>query len=571
MSFNSVLKLCKWNGSVCAAGSSPDATAWREAESSEEPDQQEAPETKGSSEKPSQEGSKVPYVWTQSPENTGWFLDRVTSVCTGWRMEVLVLITWRPVLPLANMLVSTWLMAAVCLLQVDNTDDDDCHSNKSLDLNFGRKLIDFKLSTSSSSSAPQEEQTPSTSAPQESLESSEEKPSSSCSPTVYKHVCQVCRKTFRYATTLARHERAHLSEEAPHLTEEYSPAKEEEAAKEGRAADEEKEELETTEVEEAKGAESEGGERGESEEEKEERSDEEASEPKTVEGGGGGRVDKRKKICNECGKRFWSLQDLTRHLRSHTGSTHTWAHTHLLVWHQRWVQLMKVWIWSLSLQASAPTSVRPARGPSPWSTVWSGTRGSTWGLVGPTGPLAPTMTPARTETPLPPPQPPPARPRRTKASVGVQAPRSWRRRRSRRRLKVSGTARPRWGRLPNDRTRVHRPLQKGWVGLQQRHDPPLTHLRELLNQRWQRTLPKTPPPAPLQETPPPSPLQRASSRGCWRSTPSPPWSTSFPTESLLWWGWTEGAPRPPQCHTTRRWGRTRRRSGNLVFLKCLNY
>lgn len=225
------------------------------------------------------------------------------------------------------MLVSAWLTAAVCLRQVENTDDDDCHSNKSLDLNFGRKLIDFKLSTSSSSSAPPEEQTPSsTSAPQEPLESSEEKPSSSCSPTAYKHVCQICRKSFRYATTLARHERAHLSEEAP------PPAEEEEEAKESRAAEEEQEEFETTEVEEAKGAESEGGERGESEEEKEERSDEEASEPKSVEGGGGGgRVDKRKKICNECGKRFWSLQDLTRHLRSHTGT----SHTVLLVWPRR--------------------------------------------------------------------------------------------------------------------------------------------------------------------------------------------------------------------------------------------
>uniref|UniRef100_A0A1A8G6R8 Ras responsive element binding protein 1 n=1 Tax=Nothobranchius korthausae TaxID=1143690 RepID=A0A1A8G6R8_9TELE len=82
-----------------------------------------------------------------------------------------------------------------------------------------------------------------------------------------------------------------------------------------------------------------------SEKEKEERSDEEASEPKSLEGGGKGgeRVDKRKKICNECGKRFWSLQDLTRHLRSHTGERpykcqtceRTFTLKHSLVRHQR--------------------------------------------------------------------------------------------------------------------------------------------------------------------------------------------------------------------------------------------
>uniref|UniRef100_A0A3B5KU52 Ras-responsive element-binding protein 1 n=1 Tax=Xiphophorus couchianus TaxID=32473 RepID=A0A3B5KU52_9TELE len=179
------------------------------------------------------------------------------------------------------------------LLQAENTDDDDCHSNKSLDLNFGKKLIDFKLSTSSSSSQQPD----------------------------YKHVCRVCTKSFRYAMTLARHERAHLSEEeqAAAVTEEEEgplPAKEEES----RAAEAEEKEAE---MEEEDGGEregeSDGGESGESEEEKEkeERSDEEASEPKNNEGG---RVDKRKKICTECGKRFWSLQDLTRHMRSHTGT-----------------------------------------------------------------------------------------------------------------------------------------------------------------------------------------------------------------------------------------------------------
>ncbi|XP_056219926.1 ras-responsive element-binding protein 1 isoform X2 [Seriola aureovittata] len=277
--------------------------------------------------------------------------------------------------------------------KVESADDDDCHSNKSLDLNFGKKLIDFKLSTSSGSA--QEEQTSqpassssppsssSTSAPQVATESPEKEEkeksaatssssssssSSSCSgsPAVkqqpeYKHVCRVCKKSFRYATTLARHERAHLSEEtpAPAPEEETPPPPVKEEAPESDATkptEEEKEEEQKKETEmEAedgglKGGESEVGESGESEEEekeKEERSDEEAeaSEPKSLEGGetSGGRVDKRKKICNVCGKRFWSLQDLTRHMRSHTGERpyqcqtceRTFTLKHSLVRHQR--------------------------------------------------------------------------------------------------------------------------------------------------------------------------------------------------------------------------------------------
>ncbi|XP_039982905.1 ras-responsive element-binding protein 1 isoform X2 [Xiphias gladius] len=267
--------------------------------------------------------------------------------------------------------------------KVESTDDDDCHSNKSLDLNFGKKLIDFKLSTSSGSA--QEEQTSqpasssssspssSTSAPQaatESPEKEEEKEkgaaaaTSSCSGSPvakqqpeYKHVCRVCKKSFRYATTLARHERAHLSEETPTPApaEEAPPVKEE--ATESHAskpAEEEKDEEQKKETEMdledggARGGDSEAGESGESEEEekeKEERSDEEASEPKSLEGGEAsrGRVDKRKKICNVCGKRFWSLQDLTRHMRSHTGERpyqcqtceRTFTLKHSLVRHQR--------------------------------------------------------------------------------------------------------------------------------------------------------------------------------------------------------------------------------------------
>ncbi|KAK2859804.1 hypothetical protein Q5P01_004424 [Channa striata] len=254
--------------------------------------------------------------------------------------------------------------------KVESTDDDDCHSNKSLDLNFGKKLIDFKLSTSSSSAQEEQprQQTSSSSSPSSAPQAATDKPEENSATTAsssvvkqqpeYKHVCRVCKKSFRYATTLARHERAHLSEEtpAPAPTEENPPTKEEAAGsnatkltEEEQKEEEQKKEPEL-EVEEGgvKGGESEAGESGESEEEekeKEERSDEEASEPKSLEGGeaSGGRVDKRKKICNVCGKRFWSLQDLTRHMRSHTGERpyqcqtceRTFTLKHSLVRHQR--------------------------------------------------------------------------------------------------------------------------------------------------------------------------------------------------------------------------------------------
>uniref|UniRef100_A0A8C4Q159 C2H2-type domain-containing protein n=1 Tax=Eptatretus burgeri TaxID=7764 RepID=A0A8C4Q159_EPTBU len=53
--------------------------------------------------------------------------------------------------------------------------------------------------------------------------------------------------------------------------------------------------------------------------------------------------EKRRKVCEVCQKRFWSLQDLTRHMRSHTGErpfrcetcTRTFTLKHSLVRHQR--------------------------------------------------------------------------------------------------------------------------------------------------------------------------------------------------------------------------------------------
>ncbi|KAM4605974.1 ras-responsive element-binding protein 1 [Polymixia lowei] len=277
--------------------------------------------------------------------------------------------------------------------KMDNEDDEDSHSNKSLDLNFASKLIDFKFSSTSASGSGEGEQPPQPATPQpssscsssscstpqvtnktteeqkekdkSSVTASSSPTSSSSSPTSsspssssssarpqpeYKHVCRVCGKSFRYATTLARHERAHLCDDTP--GEEAPPAGEEAAeSEEAKTGEEARKEDETEAEERGPKAESEAGESAESEEEdkeKEERSDEDCgtAEPKRGEEGEayrGVRLDKRKKICNVCGKRFWSLQDLTRHMRSHTGERpyqcqtceRTFTLKHSLVRHQR--------------------------------------------------------------------------------------------------------------------------------------------------------------------------------------------------------------------------------------------
>ncbi|XP_020349946.1 ras-responsive element-binding protein 1 isoform X1 [Oncorhynchus kisutch] len=231
----------------------------------------------------------------------------------------------------------------------EDYDDNDSQSNKSLDLNFASKLIDFKFSSDG--------EQPQTSLggervvvaePERVMDVQQQDQESS------KYTCKNCKKNFRYAATLARHEKAHLCESAPPEeacgTEGTGPGTELPNATTATTEEEDQEEEGEKEAPESEGAESvmdSGSE--EEEKEKEERSDEEGglAEPKNGEGevgrGSGSKADKRKKICNVCSKRFWSLQDLTRHMRSHTGERpykcqtceRTFTLKHSLVRHQR--------------------------------------------------------------------------------------------------------------------------------------------------------------------------------------------------------------------------------------------
>ncbi|KAF7708934.1 ras-responsive element-binding protein 1 isoform X1 [Silurus meridionalis] len=208
--------------------------------------------------------------------------------------------------------------------------DDDTYSNKSLDLNFASKLIDFTFSEG-------EQQRSSPALESDSHEQEES-----------KLTCKSCNKSFRYAATLARHEKVHIIESVVDTTSmdlkvddtaESCELKEDDVENEVEKV----ERNGIAECEEAGSAMDSG-----SEEDREERSDEEGgpTEPKSGDGNAvlsRSKSDKRKKICGVCGKRFWSLQDLTRHMRSHTGERpykcqtceRTFTLKHSLVRHQR--------------------------------------------------------------------------------------------------------------------------------------------------------------------------------------------------------------------------------------------
>lgn len=186
--------------------------------------------------------------------------------------------------------------------------EEDSASNRSLDLNFASKLMDFKLAESDQST--------------ESGVQNEK-----------RHTCNICGKSFKIASTLSRHKKAHAQEDRKdekssedesksvpdgahaHAAEDLSPEQEEpsgdikvaKSPTDGEATGRENEESESI-------SEGESTERKSSEKSDDDRKPKANGAAKNE-----SKADKRKKVCTICNKRFWSLQDLTRHTRSHTG------------------------------------------------------------------------------------------------------------------------------------------------------------------------------------------------------------------------------------------------------------
>ncbi|KTF85195.1 hypothetical protein cypCar_00020612 [Cyprinus carpio] len=214
---------------------------------------------------------------------------------------------------------------------VENNDDDS-QSNNSLDMNLAKTLVDFKLS------GVEQHQPKSTAEP-------------ASPPDEFPHTCASCKKTFRHAATLSRHQKTHIQEVQPEdggkkgrrqpAPQNPVTAPRKEMEQDAKLEDDEKDENSSC-VE--SGADEEEKEREEMSDDEEEAA---SSELRALEEEGGdpagGKTDKRKKICAVCSKRFWSLQDLTRHMRSHTGERpykcqtchRTFTLKHSLVRHQR--------------------------------------------------------------------------------------------------------------------------------------------------------------------------------------------------------------------------------------------
>lgn len=202
--------------------------------------------------------------------------------------------------------------ARVKLSEGEDEPEEDSVSNRSLDLNFASRFMEFKLAENDQNTG------------------------SGAHQSENKHTCDTCGKSFKFAGTLSRHKKVHAHDRKDEKSSEdeskpveggdqaHVPAVQEDPSLEQEEPGKDMKGVESPTDGEATGRENEESESISEGESMERKSSEKSDEDRKPKPGAGAKseskADKRKKVCTVCNKRFWSLQDLTRHMRSHTGT-----------------------------------------------------------------------------------------------------------------------------------------------------------------------------------------------------------------------------------------------------------